>query len=108
VASVSLDRGAEATVWALGNGVRVVVKTATFKRGSVVMAGWQPGGTSVISDADFVHARFATEILGHSGAGKCFIGIFLVGVGADDLRGLAGGPAVGIGGIWIPATQRPR
>ena len=61
---------AGATMWTLGNGIRVIVKPTEFSNDTVVLEGWQPGGTSRVLDADFVHARFADEIIPHSGAGK--------------------------------------
>jgi zinc protease len=70
VVNVAYDRGAEATVWTLGNGVRVVVKPTNFRNDRIVIEGWQSGGTSAIADPDFGHARFAAELVGMSGAGK--------------------------------------
>ncbi len=63
------DAGADATVWTLSNGIRVVVKQTDFLKDSVSLSGWQAGGTSLASDADFPSARFAGEIVGLSGAG---------------------------------------
>jgi zinc protease len=57
-------------VWTLGNGVRVIVKPTTFQNDEVGFVGWQLGGTSLVPDKDFVHARFATEIATASGAGE--------------------------------------
>ena len=68
VVSSEHDLAADATVWTLANGVRIVVKPTAFLNDSVSVKGWQSGGTSVVPDVDFVHARFAGEIIGQSGA----------------------------------------
>ena len=61
---------ADATVWTLGNGIRVIVKPTSFANDTVVVDAWKPGGTSLLSDAELVNAQFADEIIPHSGAGK--------------------------------------
>jgi zinc protease len=70
VVNASRDADADAVVWTLSNGVRVIAKPTTFKNASVVLRGFQSGGTSLVSDADFVHAYFAHEIVGRSGTSK--------------------------------------
>jgi len=70
VVATTHDAAADATVWTLGNGVRVIVKPTTFQNDEVTFAGWQLGGTSLVPDKDFVHARFAAEIAAASGAGE--------------------------------------
>jgi zinc protease len=70
VVSASRDAAADAIVWTLSNGVRVIAKPTAFRNASVVLRGFQPGGTSLVSDIDFAHARFADEIVDDSGAGK--------------------------------------
>ena len=52
------DPAIAATVWTLSNGVRVIVKPTTFKHDEILFEGWQPGGTSVLNDADFAQVRF--------------------------------------------------
>ncbi len=47
-----------ATVWTLSNGVRVIVKPTTFQNDEILFDGWQKGGTSMLSDADFGQVRF--------------------------------------------------
>ena len=64
------NAAAGATVWTLANGVRVIVKPTTFVSERVLAAGWLPGGTSLVPDADFVHARFAGEIVAMAGVGE--------------------------------------
>ena len=57
------------TRWTLSNGVRVVLKPTTFKADEVVMRGWSPGGTSLVSDADFPSAMLATTVVERGGVG---------------------------------------
>jgi zinc protease len=49
-----------ATDWKLSNGVRVVVKPTDFKADEVVISAFSPGGTSLVSDADYVDASLAS------------------------------------------------
>ena len=42
------------TDWKLSNGVRVVVKPTDFKADEVLIQAFSPGGTSLVSDADYV------------------------------------------------------
>jgi zinc protease len=55
------------TEWKLENGVRVVVKPTTFQNDEIKFEGWSLGGTSLVPDKDYVHARFADSIVGASG-----------------------------------------
>jgi zinc protease len=48
------------TDWKLSNGVRVIVKPTDFKEDEVIIQAFSPGGTSVVSDADFVDASLAS------------------------------------------------
>ncbi len=70
VVDSSRDRAAEATVWRLANGVRIVVKPTLFENDRIEIDGSQPGGSSLIPERDFAGARFAAEILRESGAGE--------------------------------------
>jgi zinc protease len=63
------DAGANADVWTLSNGVRVVLKPTEFSNGTVLLRGFQPGGTSLISESEFLNARYAASIVGADGAG---------------------------------------
>ncbi|HEX7843595.1 MAG TPA: insulinase family protein, partial [Kofleriaceae bacterium] len=69
VVATAHDAAADATVWTLGNGIRVIVKPTAFQNDEVLFTGWQLGGTSLVPDKDYVHARFASEIANASGAG---------------------------------------
>ena len=59
-----------ATEWKLSNGARVLFKTTDFKADEVLFNAYSFGGTSLVSDADFMSAFFASQILGASGVGK--------------------------------------
>lgn len=58
------------TKWTLGNGVKVILKPTDFKNDELLMTAFRPGGTSVASDADFLSADEAAEIVGGSGLGE--------------------------------------
>ena len=58
VVETTHDDATGATVWKLSNGIKVVVKPTTFQNDEVRFDGWQPGGTSVLSDADWDQIRF--------------------------------------------------
>jgi zinc protease len=70
VVKTAHDAAADATVWTLSNGVRVVVKPTAFANDGVLVTGWKSGGTSLVPDKEYVHARFADEIVGQSGAAE--------------------------------------
>ena len=52
------------TEWELSNGVRVVLKPTPFKQDEVVFRATSPGGTSLASDADYVAAMTASQVVG--------------------------------------------
>jgi len=54
----------------LENNITVDFKPTRFTKGKVLMEAWSPGGTSVVSDADFVQLRHAVEWIERSGAGE--------------------------------------
>jgi zinc protease len=58
VTATTHDAATDATVWTLSNGIKVVVKPTTFQNDEVRFTGWQPGGTSLLSDAEYDQARF--------------------------------------------------
>jgi zinc protease len=55
------------TEWRLSNGVRVLVKPTDFKADEVVMRAWSPGGTSLVSDEDYISAFLAPAIVERGG-----------------------------------------
>ncbi len=56
--------------WTLGNGVKVVVKPTDFKNDEVRMEAFSPGGTSRLSDKEYVSGRFATSVASAGGVGE--------------------------------------
>jgi len=58
------------TEWVLANGVKVIVKPTDYEKDSVVIRGMSPGGLNTASAKDYVHARFADEIVAQSGVGE--------------------------------------
>ena len=54
----------------LSNGVKVVLKPTQFRQDEVVFRASSPGGTSLVSDKDFVPAMTAAQVIGASGLGK--------------------------------------
>jgi len=58
------------TEWKLSNGVRVVLKPTDFRQDEVVFRATSPGGTSLASDAQYVPAITAAEVVGASGVGR--------------------------------------
>ena len=58
------------TEWELSNGVKVVLKPTTFREDEIVFRAASPGGTSLSSDADYIPASTAAQVLGAGGLGK--------------------------------------
>jgi zinc protease len=58
-----------ATEITLANGVRVIMKPTTFKKDEVVFSATSPGGTSLVTDADFPEAAVAASWVNNSGVG---------------------------------------
>jgi zinc protease len=58
------------TEWELSNGVRVVLKPTTFKQDEILFRATSPGGTSLASDADYVAATTASQVIAAGGIGK--------------------------------------
>jgi zinc protease len=58
------------TEWDLSNGVKVVLKPTTFKQDEVLFRATSPGGTSLASDADYVAAATAAQVIGAGGVGQ--------------------------------------
>ncbi|MBC7897445.1 MAG: insulinase family protein, partial [Cytophagaceae bacterium] len=88
------------TEWRLSNGIRVLLKPTTFKADEVLMRGWSPGGSSLISDADLPSATLATTLVERGGVGEfdaIALGKKLTGIQAragtfidDDSEGISG------------------
>ncbi|MBW3628888.1 MAG: insulinase family protein [Gemmatimonadetes bacterium] len=78
------------TEWTLSNGVRVILKPTDFRQDEILLAGRSPGGTSLVSDEDYLAAVLAPALAQAGGLGDLSV-IELtkrlagaeVGVGAD-------------------------
>ncbi len=57
------------TEWTLSNGARVVFKPTDFQNDQILLRGWKPGGTSLVSDADYLSASYAAPLLREAGYG---------------------------------------
>jgi zinc protease len=53
----------------LANGVTVVLKPTHFKNDEILLSAYCLGGHSLIPDADFMSANYATQVIEKSGAG---------------------------------------
>ncbi len=58
------------TEWELSNGVKVVLKPTTFKQDEILFQAFSPGGTSLASDAEFIPAQTAAQVIASGGLGK--------------------------------------
>ena len=56
--------------WKLENGIKVVLKPTDFKKDEIMFVGFSPGGTSLVSDADYIPAKTAGSLITTSGLGK--------------------------------------
>ncbi len=59
----------DAVQWTLSNGVTVVAKQTDFKDDEVRFTAFSPGGTSLVSDEDYVSALYADDLIIGSGVG---------------------------------------
>ena len=57
------------TEWKLSNGARVLVKPTDFKADEVLLQAYSQGGTSLVSDKDYMSAALAAQVVGLSGLG---------------------------------------
>jgi zinc protease len=58
------------TEWELANGVKVVLKPTTFRQDEILFRAISPGGTSLASDADYIPASTATQVVVSGGLGR--------------------------------------
>lgn len=70
ITATTQDASVGTTTWTLSNGVRVIYKPTTFQNDEISFTAWQPGGTSLVSDKDYAHARWADSIVSASGVGE--------------------------------------
>ena len=59
--------GVGVTDMRLGNGLRVLVKSTTFKNNQILISAFSPGGTSVISSDNYQSSAVAADIIELSG-----------------------------------------
>jgi zinc protease len=69
VASERTVPGTDITEWTLSNGARVLVKATDFKADEVTFSAFASGGTSLASDADFMSAQLASQLVSIGGVG---------------------------------------
>jgi zinc protease len=67
VVATAHDASADATVWTLSNGVKVIVKPTAFQNDDITIQGWKKGGLSVAKDLG--NARFASDVAAAGGVG---------------------------------------
>lgn len=60
----------ESTVWTLSNGIKVVLKHTDLRANQVTMNAVAKGGTSGLSDADFLTASMMRNVIAMSGVSK--------------------------------------
>jgi zinc protease len=58
------------TEWTLSNGVRVLLKPTDFREDEITLAGRSPGGTSLLSDEDYLHGATASAAAQVGGVGN--------------------------------------
>jgi zinc protease len=54
----------------LENGVRVIIKPTDFKNDEILFEASSPGGSSLVSNNDFISAKYASDIISESGIGE--------------------------------------
>ncbi len=87
IATTSTKEAVGVTEWQLSNGVRVVLKPTTFQQDEILFRAVSPGGTSLASDADFVPAETASQVIAAGGLGT---------LGNTDLNKILAGTNVGV------------
>ena len=55
--------------WELANGIRVALKPTDFREDQIVFRGFSPGGSSLVSDEDWIPASSATALIRGGGLG---------------------------------------
>ena len=69
VVKTTTDENFGTTTLQLNNGIKVTLKPTHFKNDEILMTSTGEGGTSVVSDEDFLSANFASQIIMKSGVG---------------------------------------
>ena len=55
--------------WELANGIRVALMPTEFREDQILFRGFSPGGTSLVSDEEWIPARTATAVIRGAGLG---------------------------------------
>jgi zinc protease len=69
IAAQSTDEKSGVTTFELSNGVTVKVKPTDYKADEILFRASSPGGTSLVSDAEYNNARYAASLVNASGLG---------------------------------------
>ena len=70
ITKATTDEKTGVTTWELANGVKVMLKPTNFRADEIVFRATSPGGTSLVSDADFIPASSATQVITAGGVAK--------------------------------------
>ena len=70
ITKAAADEKTGLTTWELANGVKVVLKPTNFRADEIVFRASSPGGTSLVSDADYIPASSATQVITAGGVAK--------------------------------------
>jgi len=70
ITNTTVNEKAGLTIWELANGVKVVLKPTTFRADEILFRATSPGGTSLASDADYIPASTATQVINAGGVAK--------------------------------------
>lgn len=70
IAKAATDEKTGLTTWELANGVKVVLKPTNFREDEILFRATSPGGTSLVSDADYIPASSATQVITAGGVSK--------------------------------------
>ena len=70
IAKAATDEKTGLTTWELANGVKVVLKPTNFRADEILFRATSPGGTSLVSDADYIPAITASQVITAGGVAK--------------------------------------
>ena len=70
IVNTSSNDKAGLTIWELANGVKVVLKPTNFRADEILFRASSPGGTSIATDADYIPASTATQVINAGGVAK--------------------------------------
>jgi zinc protease len=66
----AISGGVSISEWTLSNGARVLVKPTDFKADEIQLTAYAEGGTSLATDANYMSASLASQIVSLSGIGN--------------------------------------